>query len=54
MQKISFCQFPGIIIHYYHYEEKLQCRNGEPVLGAIHMPVLGQLLIGDGNRTTLS
>ena len=29
-------------------------RNGEPVLGAIHMPALGKLLIGDGDKTTLN
>jgi myo-inositol-1(or 4)-monophosphatase len=28
--------------------------RGQPVLGAIHQPVLGQLLIGDGTRTTLN
>ena len=28
--------------------------NGQPVLGAIHQPVLGQLMVGDGNRTTLN
>lgn len=29
-------------------------RNGEPVLGAVHMPALGKLLIGDGTTTTLN
>ncbi len=28
--------------------------NGQPVLGAIHQPVLGQLMIGDGSVTTLN
>jgi myo-inositol-1(or 4)-monophosphatase len=28
--------------------------NGRPVLGAIHQPVLGQLMLGDGNATTLN
>jgi myo-inositol-1(or 4)-monophosphatase len=28
--------------------------NGQPVLGAIHQPVLGQIMIGDGNVTTLN
>lgn len=28
--------------------------NGRPVLGAIHQPVLGQLLVGDGTVTTLN
>lgn len=28
--------------------------HGEPVLGCIHQPVLGQLLIGDGRTTTLN
>jgi histidinol phosphatase-like enzyme (inositol monophosphatase family) len=28
--------------------------RGQPVLGAIHQPVLRQLLIGDGSRTTLN
>ena len=28
--------------------------RGQPVLGAIHQPVLGQLLVGDGTRTTLN
>ncbi|HTX64449.1 MAG TPA: histidinol-phosphatase [Opitutaceae bacterium] len=28
--------------------------QGRPVLGAIHQPVLGQLLVGDGTRTTLN
>ena len=28
--------------------------RGQPVLGAIHQPVLGQLLIGDGTTTTLN
>lgn len=28
--------------------------RGEPVLGAIHQPILGQLLIGDGRTTTLN
>ncbi|MDR0901566.1 MAG: histidinol-phosphatase [Opitutaceae bacterium] len=28
--------------------------NGRPVLGAIHQPVLGQLMIGDGAATTLN
>lgn len=29
-------------------------QRGQPVLGAIHQPVLGQLLIGDGTTTTLN
>lgn len=28
--------------------------RGQPVLGVIHQPVLGQLLVGDGARTTLN
>lgn len=28
--------------------------QGRPVLGAIHQPVLGQLLVGDGRETTLN
>ncbi|MGF1616377.1 MAG: histidinol-phosphatase [Acidimicrobiia bacterium] len=28
--------------------------HGEPILGVIHQPVLGELLIGDGERTTLN
>jgi len=28
--------------------------QGRPVLGAIHQPVLGQLLVGDGHETTLN
>jgi len=28
--------------------------QGQPVLGVIHQPVLGQLLVGDGARTTLN
>ena len=28
--------------------------RGQPVLGAIHQPVLGQMLVGDGTRTTLN
>ncbi|MFI5335344.1 MAG: histidinol-phosphatase [Opitutales bacterium] len=28
--------------------------RGEPVLGCIHQPVLGQLMIGDGTTTTLN
>jgi myo-inositol-1(or 4)-monophosphatase len=28
--------------------------HGQPVLGAIHQPVLGQLMIGDGQVTTLN
>jgi myo-inositol-1(or 4)-monophosphatase len=28
--------------------------NGQPVLGAIHQPILHQLVIGDGDRTTLN
>lgn len=28
--------------------------RGLPVLGAIHQPILGQLMIGDGNTTTLN
>jgi histidinol phosphatase-like enzyme (inositol monophosphatase family) len=28
--------------------------RGEPVLGVIHQPVLGQLMIGDGRETTLN
>jgi histidinol phosphatase-like enzyme (inositol monophosphatase family) len=29
-------------------------RNGQPVLGAIHQPILGQLCIGDGQSCTLN
>lgn len=29
-------------------------RNGEPILGLVHQPVLGELLIGDGKSTTLN
>ncbi len=28
--------------------------NGKPILGAIHQPILEQLVIGDGTRTTLN
>ncbi len=28
--------------------------QGQPVLGAIHQPILGQLMIGDGQTTTLN
>jgi len=28
--------------------------NGKPVLGCIHQPILGQLMLGDGNSTTLN
>jgi histidinol phosphatase-like enzyme (inositol monophosphatase family) len=28
--------------------------HGEPILGVIHQPVLGELLIGDGEKTTLN
>lgn len=28
--------------------------QGQPVLGCIHQPILGQLMIGDGNVTTLN
>jgi histidinol phosphatase-like enzyme (inositol monophosphatase family) len=28
--------------------------NGQPVLGCIHQPILGQLMIGDGHTTTLN
>jgi histidinol phosphatase-like enzyme (inositol monophosphatase family) len=28
--------------------------RGQPVLGCIHQPILGQLMIGDGNTTTLN
>ncbi len=28
--------------------------HGQPVLGAIHQPVLGQLVVGDGTTTTLN
>ena len=28
--------------------------NGQPVLGAIHQPILNQLMIGDGKTTTLN
>ena len=28
--------------------------HGQPILGAIHQPVLGQLMIGDGTATTLN
>lgn len=28
-------------------------RCGEPIVGAIHLPALGQLCLGDGSRTTL-
>lgn len=30
------------------------CQKGEPVLGIIHQPILNELLIGDGNTTTLN
>ncbi len=36
----------GTLIALLHY--------GEPVLGAIHQPILGQLMIGDGSVTTLN
>lgn len=29
-------------------------RNGEPILGVIHQPVLGEMMIGDGEKTTLN
>ncbi len=29
-------------------------RNGKPILGIIHQPVLGQLMVGDGSQTTLN
>lgn len=29
-------------------------QQGQPVLGCIHQPILGQLLIGDGTATTLN
>ena len=29
-------------------------QNGSPILGVIHQPVLGQLMIGDGSTTTLN
>jgi myo-inositol-1(or 4)-monophosphatase len=29
-------------------------RNGQPILGVIHQPVLGELMIGDGEKTTLN
>ncbi len=29
-------------------------RRGQPVLGVIHQPILGELLIGDGTTTTLN
>ena len=29
-------------------------RNGEPILGVIHQPVLGEMMIGDGDTTTLN
>lgn len=28
--------------------------QGQPVLGCIHQPILGQLMLGDGNQTTLN
>lgn len=28
--------------------------NGEPILGVIHQPVLGEMMIGDGEKTTLN
>lgn len=30
------------------------CKNGDPVLGVIHQPVLGELVVGDGSTTTLN
>ncbi len=30
------------------------CHRGQPLLGAIHQPLLEQFLLGDGNRTTLN
>jgi myo-inositol-1(or 4)-monophosphatase len=30
------------------------CRNGEPVLGIIHQPILGEFVVGDGSSTTLN
>lgn len=42
----SACPLFGTLIALRH--------NGEPVLGAIHLPALKQLLIGDGKLTTLN
>jgi myo-inositol-1(or 4)-monophosphatase len=30
------------------------CKNGVPVLGVIHQPILGELVVGDGQATTLN
>ena len=30
------------------------CRNGLPVLGVIHQPILGELVVGDGSTATLN
>ncbi|HVU35760.1 MAG TPA: histidinol-phosphatase [Opitutaceae bacterium] len=30
------------------------CHHGEPVLGIIHQPILGELMVGDGTVTTLN
>jgi myo-inositol-1(or 4)-monophosphatase len=29
-------------------------QNGQPILGVIHQPVLGEMMIGDGEKTTLN
>lgn len=42
---VSGCPLFGTLIGLLHL--------GRPVLGAIHQPLLGQLCIGDGNRTEL-
>ena len=43
---VSACPLFGTLIALLH--------RGDPVLGAIHLPVLGQLMIGDGTTTTLN
>jgi histidinol phosphatase-like enzyme (inositol monophosphatase family) len=42
----SACPLFGTLIALLH--------RGQPVLGAVHMPALRQLLIGDGHKTTLN
>jgi histidinol-phosphatase len=43
---MSACPLFGTLIALLH--------RGQPVLGAIHQPILRQLMIGDGHRTTLN
>lgn len=43
---ISHCPLFGTLIALLH--------QGQPVLGVIHQPVLGQMLVGDGRVTTLN